>query len=473
MNFPKIYPVACHTDNVGPGTTFVAIKGFSSNGLDFVPDAIAKGASKLVIQEDEIISSSLATIIEHANIPVERVQDTRRALAHLSAQAAGYPAHMLHIIGVTGTKGKTTTTFLIAHLLKQAGYSVALTSTVKNTINDQDFPACLTTPQPDYLHQFLHVCVKAGVTHVVMEVAAQALSLFRVEGISFDAVVFTNFALEHLEFYTSMEDYFAAKCMLLALRKDNAPAYINNDDSACSSLQNRYTNLISYGSLKDAFITTRTQNNDTVLKGTITIQDATIAYTCPALLGSFNGYNIAAAVGIAWHYGVKEDGIIQALHNFPGVAGRLERYNMPNGACMIIDYAHNPQSYEQLLSMLRTMTRRLIVVFGAGGQRDASKRPLMGEVAARYADVIILTSDNPRTEDPATIIADIVRGIPIDLRSKVIQEIDRTLAIAIAYRLSLPNSIVVLLGKGPERYQIIGSTKHFFSEPALIKSLQS
>lgn len=446
-NLPLTFPIACHTNQVGPGSTFVAIKGYEKNGVEYIPDAIAKGATSIVIENEANLSDEVLMLLEQKKIVVRRVPDTRLALAILSAQAAGNPAKQLKIIGITGTKGKTTTSFLLWHLLKTAGYKTALLSTVNNYINDEKFSAPLTTAQPDYLHQFLKLCVENDVTHVVMEVAAQALSLHRVYGIEFEGVIFTNFSLEHLEFYANMEDYFAAKCRIFGMTKAHAPILINGDDIWCQKIKPT-ENMHFFSLLRE-----------------------TNTFSCPALIGSFNAYNVTAASMMALKLGISSEAIEQGLATFPGVRGRFERHELPNGATCIIDYAHNPSSYESALGALREMTDHLIVVFGAGGKRDPSKRPLMGQVAAQFADVVLLTSDNPRTEDPELIIADIERGIIPAHTAKVIKIIDRKVAIERAYALARQGTIIALLGKGPDEYQIIGDQKLPFSEAEIIQSI--
>lgn len=471
ISLPSLYPVTCHTDHVGVGSTFVVIKGYTHNGSAFIPLALKNGAKTIVVEHTMELSESLIKLIAEHNAQIVRVENSRQALATLSAQAAGFPAQQLKIIGITGTKGKTTTTFVLEHILRTAGYTTALMSTVKNKIMDQDFIAPLTTAQPDYLHQFLKVCVQEKVEYVVMEVAAQALSLHRVDGIEFDGIIFTNFALEHLEFYTSMDEYFAAKCRIFKQCKKDAPALINADDPQIASL-NSYSPIITYGwSPKANVIIQHVKDSVHALDCTISWNNLSFDLKVPALMGTFNIYNVVAALIMATYCKVSIPQVLQAVQTFMGVPGRLERYALPNGAVCIIDYAHNPLSYEQVLSMLRQLTQDLIVVFGAGGNRDASKRPIMGALATRYADKIILTLDNPRTEDPVDIINDIEQGI-IE-KYKVVHELDREKAIQKAYAFSKKGSIIALLGKGPEQYQIIGEQKIPFSEKKVIHGIQT
>lgn len=473
IDFPTIFPVTCHTDQVGPGSTFVVIKGYSHDGVDYILTALNKGATAIIVQHDVLLPEAVMHAIIAHNATLECVADTRLALAQLSAAAVNHPAQKLKIIGITGTKGKTTSSFVLEHVLRSAGHKTALVSTVYNMINGQRFPMNLTTPQPDYLQQFFNECVNAGVEYVVMEVAAQALTLHRTHGIEFDGVIFTNFDQEHAEFYTTMDDYFAAKCLIFNQVKNGAPQFINGDDPRCTLLQEQYPNSISFG-INSPKLNLKAHVFEPLNNGiqfATTLNNISYTFECPSLIGMFNVYNLLAVAGMAVYLGVSPEAVKAGLCSFKKVPGRLEQYHMPNGARCIIDYAHNPSSYQAVLSTLRSLTPHLIVVFGCGGNRDKSKRPLMGAIATQLADMVILTSDNPRLEDPATIVADIKQGIAHEYAHKVACELDRELAIKQAYNHSQAGTIVVILGKGPDEYQIVGTVKTPFSESAIITSL--
>lgn len=456
LNIPVVWPVTCHTDHIGPGSTFVAICGTTTSGILYIAQAIQKGASCIVVSDDAHLSADMQDLIKKNNVDLVRVANTRLALAQLSAQAYNFPAQRLRFVGITGTKGKTTTATLLHHILKHAGIKTALISTVENKIGEHTFKAPLTTPQPDYLHMFFNLCVQEGIEVVVTEVAAQALSLHRVEGIQFDVGIFTNFSHEHLEFYATMADYFAAKCLLREHMKPGAPIVINADDPELQRFV--YDHLIRV-SLKDIAVE---QISPIVCTGMIS--SAMTEVFAPFMMGIFNVYNIFCALHAALLLGVAKQDIMQALVTFSGVKGRLQKQQLPNGATCFVDYAHTPDSYTHVLSLLRSMTDHLIVVFGCGGLRDATKRPIMGGIAARLADCVVLTSDNPRTEDPLAIIAQIKIGIAPEDQSKVIQIVDRAQAIHHACSSTKKGSIVAILGKGPDEYQIIGATKHYFSD---------
>jgi UDP-N-acetylmuramoyl-L-alanyl-D-glutamate--2,6-diaminopimelate ligase len=442
---PKKFPVACHTDNVGEGTTFVAIKGMACDGTDYIPVAIQKGAIKIVLSSDVQLDSKLIALCKERLVELARVKDTRLALAQLSSQALNYPARKLKIIGITGTKGKSTTTFLLEHILRTAGKKTAMLSTVFNRINGVDVPTKLTTQQPDYLHVFFDECVRQDVEYVVMEVAAQAFSLQRVFGLEFNAAIFTNFSQEHGEFYPNMDDYFAAKSQIITHLKEDALLFLNSNDQTVVKLAQACKKHILF-----------TQEHQ---------------YVCPALMGDFNNYNISAATGVARSLGLSSQVIQKTLDGFAGVPGRMEKYTLSNGALGVVDYAHNPSSYKAVLGELRKLTDHLIVVFGCGGERDPARRPIMGDIASEFADIVVLTSDNPRSENPQVIIDDIISGVVSDNKNKIIQELDREQAIKKAYSLSRKNSFLIVLGKGPDAYQIIGTTTYPFSDVAIVKSL--
>lgn len=465
---PLVYPVTCHTDHVGPGSTFVAIKGYDQNGVSFISYAIQKGAVRIIVGMEELLSLELVREATEKGVMIERVKNTRQSLAQLSAQAAGYPAQKLKIIGVTGTKGKTTTVYLTAHLLNEAGHRVALISTVENMIGAHCFPAPLTTPQPDYLHQFLKRCVEERIEWVVMEVAAQAISLHRVEGILFETVIITNIAREHLEFYSSMDAYVAAKLQIRSFVKNGGDVWVNGDDERLAQLAGVRIFGIHSNSAQIRGI--HTERPSDIPSTTIVHNDLPHIISSSVLRGKYNLYNMLAAVAGALQGGLSWKEITEGVATFPGVPGRLEQYRLPNDALVIIDYAHNPFSYQAVLAALRTQTDRLVVLFGAGGERDKGRRPEMGFIVAQYADLLILTTDNPRSEDPALIAREIYQGIPEEKQHKVVIELDRDQAVRVAYTLSAPESIIALLGKGQEEYQVVGRKKVPFSEREIIRS---
>ena len=471
---PQMYKVACHTDHVGVGATFVAIKGMKDDGIHHIKAALEKGATTIVVEKTSVIPSDILSLISEKQAELVYVVNARAALAELSAQAAGYPAHKLRIVGVTGTKGKTTSSFLLEHILKSAGLKTALLSTVHNKILDVTVPTNLTTQHPDYLHNFFTLCVQNSIDIVIMEVAAQATSLHRVDGLQFDGLIFTNFAQEHGEFYPTMDEYFAAKVAIVAQVKSGAPLLLNADDERVAALSKTYVQALLFGikNMSSNYLSVIRSNGLGMLKLQIVVdQFNDFAVDCSSLLGDYNAYNILGVASLCLELGLSPEAIANGISTFGCVPGRLERYQLPNGANCFIDYAHNPSSYQAVLSMVRTMTPQLIVVFGCGGERDATKRPLMGAIASEIADLVILTSDNPRSENAQDIVNDILVGIDEAKRAQVICELDREQAIKTAYAHSKAGSVIMLLGKGPDEYQLIGKQKLPFSEKTIVQSL--
>ncbi len=467
--FPSVYPVTGHTDFVGQGTTFIAIAGTKQNGLNFIPLALAKGATKIVVSMQEVVSDELTELIEKHNATLEYVEDTRKALAEYSAQALDFPAKKLKIVGITGTKGKTSSSYMAYHMLHAIGKKVALVSTIEKRIGSELISIPLTTPLPDQLQMFLRVCVDYGIEYVVLEVSAQALTLKRIEGIELEGGVFTNFSHEHLEFYKNLSEYFSAKKLLLEQVKNSKNMFINIDDQYgeqlfldnpnCStfSLQNKQANL--YGCIHSV-------NNQNMLH--LKIDNQMFDIYLP-FLGVFNAYNLLGVLGLMYALEINFSDLKYALKDLAHVPGRMEKYQLKNGAMCFIDYAHNPSSFEAVLSTLRSMTPHLIVVFGAGGNRDTQKRPLMGAIAQKYCDVVIVTSDNPRDESPLDIALAIQKGFDFSKDFEFYQELNRVKAIELGHELSKKDSILAILGKGRDEYQIVGGLTFPFKERSIIR----
>jgi len=468
--FPLFFPVTCHTDFVTSGSTFVAINGMKRNGADYVLSALQKGATQIVVEFDQVVDEQA---IKKYGARIVRVHNTRKALAQLSAQAADYPTKKLKIIGITGTKGKTTTTHILYHLLQSLGYKVACLNTVYNMINDVTFKAPLTTAQPDYLHQFFKLCVQEGVEYVVMEVAAQAFTFDRVHEIEFDAALFTNLDQEHGELYATQEEYFKEKAKLFVQIKEGAPALVNTDDAHGKMLLTMHDGFKSYSVNDDeadyqAQFSTKEYNRYSC---TFSYQGKDASFVYSTFPGQYNGYNILAAVTTLLELGISLDSLRSGLRSLPPLSGRLEEYLLPNGARALIDYAHTPASFAAVFQMAREWTKDLIVVFGAGGGKDQEKRPLMGSIAAQWADKVILTSDNPRFEEVSSIIQNIKEGISKEHLLKVTVELERKKAIEQAYFFSKRGSVIMILGKGPDEHEIVKDQVIPFNEKSILLSL--
>lgn len=481
MLIPQIYPVTCHTDHVGTGSTFVAIKGFKNDGTAYITTALSKGATTIIIDQNDMTEALVDECSQH-NATLILVEDTRKELALRSAQALGNPASKLKIIGITGTKGKTTTTYIIDHILKDAGFKTALLGTIKNKIVDDEVASDRTTPNSDYLHMFFHTCLQAGVQYVIMEVSSHALSLDRVYGIEFAAVGFTNLAPEHMDFYQTLEDYFDAKAKLFDHIAPDGAIIINGDDEWG---QKAYKLLTNQKNSKNVTIFNVMHHEHTFMGATQYITDVVqnsidglrliirkpnqdtfhgMTLHCSKVFGLFNAYNITLAFLLCKSLGLPELIIKETLSFFQGVPGRLQLHILKNGARAFVDYAHNPSSFQEILKTLRPMTKHLIVVFGCGGDRDTTKRPVMGRLAATYADKVIITDDNPRSECHEKIAQEIINGIPEIFSQKIICQLDRHKAIKNAVTLSDKDSIIAILGKGHEQYYIANDQTLYFDD---------
>lgn len=472
IKMPQGYPVTSHTDFVQEGSTFFALQGAVSHGLYFIKQAVNKGAKTIVFDQNSQVPFELLDWLKSHSISIQYVANPRCVLARMAAKMAGYPAQKLKIFGITGTKGKTTSVHLLAAIFKKAGYKTAFLSSVYNSIDDSKLSSFLTTPQADYIHQFLKICVENGVTHVVIEVAAQALTLHRIEGIEFDGIIMTNFSREHLEFYNSMDEYLDAKKKILEHQKPGSIVLVNKDDSAFASFAHRYKTFSCFDN--EAFVFGNHLNDDLYsgLSGIITINEISINISNQYFYGYYNFYNIMAVVGLAYLLNIPVEIIKSAISEFKSLLGRCERYHLANGVTCFVDKAYNPLSFQAFLSVVRGMTSQLIVVFGAGGDRDHGRRPMMGQVASLYADYIVLTSDNPRSEDPSCIVQDILRGIDEKKKKTVFVILDRKEAIIHALLQAKPGAIVALLGKGDERYQVFNNKKEFFSETEILNEYE-
>ena len=474
MLLPTHFPVTCHTKHIGPGSTFVAISGFITNGITFVPQALAQGATKINVDELHV-TPELITLCAQHNATITPVSQPRKALATLAAEALNNPADKLHIIGITGTKGKTTTAFITEHLLRKAGIKTALISSIYHKILGSTEQSSHTTPEADFLHMFFARCVQEGVTHVVMEVSSHALSLDRVHGITFAGVGFSNLAPEHLDFYHTMDNYFAAKAPLFLQTNKQSVIVINADNewsnqaliAAQDAVRITGTTLRSYGQEEAIDNTHSTLHIHQASCDGIELvleNKPPLFITCKHLFGVFNCYNIVMASMIALHLGLSYSDITRGIASFKGVPGRLQRHVLKNGALCFVDYAHNPSAMEAVLSTLRPFTSDLIVIIGCGGDRDKTKRPVMGALASTFGNQAIITDDNPRSEDNLAIIQQMLGGIPADTSATVHIIPNRREAITFAASIAQPDSIIALLGKGHEDYHLVGNEKFHFDD---------
>ena len=428
---------------------FVALRGEKSDGHQFIEQAIEKGASVIVTEHE----------VEHAHATCVVVENTRQALADLGAAFYDNPARRLKLAAVTGTNGKTTTTFLLKHIFEKAGLRCGLIGTVRYEIGERVLPAVRTTPESLDVQELLAQMVNAGCKAAAMEVSSHAIAQDRVRGLEWDVAVFTNLTQDHLDFHGTMENYFEAKTKLFTglaeqQAKTNAPAIVNIDDRYGAQLADRLqklTPVITYGMSPRADF--RASNYHAEFAGTSYQLDArgkSYLVRVP-LIGRFNVANSMAALAAASSIGLSLRDAILSLSRSPQVPGRLEAVPAKRQFQVFVDYAHSDDALLNVLKTLRELApRRLILVFGCGGDRDKQKRPLMGRVADQNADFSIITSDNPRKEDPDAIIAEAEKGFRSGNYEKVP---DRAKAIARAIELAQPRDIVLIAGKGHEAYQ--------------------
>lgn len=454
-----------NSKDVKEGFLFVAIKGFAVDGHKFIEDAIKKGAIAIVIEE----GCDLKAFKVPEGITVVMTKDTREALAIIASNFYGNPSSKFKLIGVTGTKGKTTTTFMIKEILEKAGKKVGLIGTIATYINGKRIKdSDRTTPESLELQQIFKQMVDAGVETVVMEVSSQSLKLHRVTGCEFDIVLFTNFSEDHISpnEHPNMEDYFNSK---LKLFKMCNTGIVNADDLHGAKIPRLFpeSNITTYG----------IDNYANVLAKDITITNSYVDFRVKigernervkaCIPGRFSVYNSLAAIAVALQFGCDADMIKEGLVEVR-VPGRSEMIDNKLEIPIMIDYAHSPESLESILNAVKSYTRgRVICVFGCGGNRDKNKRPLMGEIAGRISDYTIITSDNPRDEEPSEIIKEIEEGIKkTKANYKVIE--DRKEAIKAAIEMANKLDIVVIAGKGHEMYQEVKGKKNEFNEKKIV-----
>ncbi|TMA40690.1 MAG: UDP-N-acetylmuramoyl-L-alanyl-D-glutamate--2,6-diaminopimelate ligase [Deltaproteobacteria bacterium] len=467
----EVTGIATDSRAVRPGEAFFALPGLRTDGRRHVAEAVARGA-RAIVAEGEVAAKG--------SVPVVSVTGVRRVLARAAARLGGEPSAGLTLVGVTGTNGKTSTTFILEAIWLAAGLRAGVIGTVGYRFGGLDRPAPLTTPEAPVLQGLLAEMRRAGTTHVAMEVSSHALAQERVVGCRFDAAVFTNLTRDHLDFHGDVERYYRAKAGLFlehlaAGGKPDPVAVVNVDDPAGARLADEVrTRCLRVGRTEHADV--RSFEIETTLAGTrgvLSLGGRRLPFRT-RLVGAPQVENILGAAAAAWALGVPSEAIAAGLAAVAPPPGRLERFDGP-GFTVMVDYAHTPDALARVLAVLRPLTRgRLVVVFGCGGDRDPGKRPMMGEAAARLSDVVVLTSDNPRTEDPLRILEAIEAGIrragmptlgrPAASGRGYLVEPDRRAAIALATGLARSGDLVLVAGKGHEDYQIVGHEKRHLDD---------
>lgn len=456
---PEITGLTSNSKDVKAGYLFICLKGQRFDGHDFLHEAIDNGARAVVVERD-VGNVEGATSL--------RVGSTRRVQGLLASRFYSYPSKRLRLIGVTGTNGKTTVTYLVEAILKRGGCGVGRISTTTYSIDGEEKEATLTTPDALELQSILARMESRGVRYVVMEVSSHALSMERVGGCEFNEAIFTNLTQDHLDFHHTMEEYFEAKMRLFDyLKSPDGVAIINLDDPRGKEILSRIKErrIITYGLREGAQLLAKDVRIGR--EGTSFLLNGELIKL--RLIGRHNLSNALAAIGVGLAEGFDLSTIKEGLMDVRSIPGRLEFLDCGQGFLVFVDYAHTPGALEAVLATIRELRpKRIITVFGCGGERDREKRPIMGEVASRLSDLAIITNDNPRGEDPISIIKDIERGIK-SRNYKVIE--DRREAIRYAINEAKEGDAVLIAGKGHEGYQIIGGLRIPFDDRAVAHSI--
>ena len=486
----EVNGLAYDSRKISAGQVFFAIAGEKADGHEFIPEAIKRGAAAVVVRRAGSCPRGTAWV---------RVKDVRRAMGLWAAHFFGRPSGGLKLVGVTGTNGKTTLSYLVESMLGAAGLEPGVIGTINHRYRGHELPAHHTTPESLDLQALLAEMHQAGVRAVAMEVSSHALAQERVRGLEFDVGVFTNLSRDHLDYHADMDDYFAAKSKLFTDYLPNSPkpkraAVIYGADWRGKELIDRICDrsleVWSYGEGLEWHVHPLDVRSEVAgLSGKLQAKGRSVEFSSP-LIGAANLQNILGAVAVGCALGLPTEAVSEGIRRLKAVPGRLEKIENDLGISILVDYAHTPDALEKVLGAVRPLTRgRVVTVFGCGGDRDRGKRPLMGEIAARLSDLVVLTSDNPRSEDPLAILAEIEAGVgrtnlkkfrvsgfemeggKLETRNLELEtdrgycvEADRRAAIRIALRWARPGDLVLVAGKGHEDYQILGPRRIHFDD---------
>ena len=459
----KVSEIVFDSRKAVEGSLYVALRGTVADGHSFINSAIEKGAKVIVC---EVLPAEIITEVTYL-----KVADSSKALGHLASNFYGNPSRNLKLIGVTGTNGKTTVTTLLYDIFRNLGHQSALISTVEYRIGDEIIPSTHTTPDVIRLNQLLAKAVEIGCEYAFMEVSSHGIVQNRIEGLHFKIAGFTNLTHDHLDFHKTFQNYLNAKKRFFDELEDSAIAITNADDkNGLVMLQNTKAKKKTFALKTMADFHGKVLELD--FNGMLLNFNNKEFWT--TLTGKFNAYNLLLAYGIALELGMEETEVLQAISKLHRVNGRFETIKSDSGIFFVVDYSHTPDALENVLDSIneiRTKNERLICVFGCGGDRDKTKRPEMGDIATKKSTLAIITSDNPRTEDPLEIIKEIEAGVQPQNYSKYTSIPDRKEAIKMAIKFAEPKDIVLVAGKGHETYQDIGGVKHHFDDKETIREL--
>lgn len=463
---PEIKNIAYDSRKISKNSLFVCLEGHNYDGHKFIDCAISRGARAVVYQRDDSNFKKL-----YPDISFIKVKNTRAALADLASNFYNKAAEKINLIGITGTNGKTTTSFLTEHIINTAGFKTGLIGTIHIKVNNKIFPALNTTPQSLDIYQNLHKMVNSGAKYAVMEVSSHGLDQSRVHGLEFKVATFTNLTLDHLDYHKDLKNYFLAKLKLFKNLSRKSFSVLNTDDKyGRKILKITSSRIITYGikgkpdiSAEEIKLTTRYSAFKITVKGKVYPVKLKLA-------GFFNVYNALASFGTAYALGIDTDTIVKALNTAKSVRGRFQLIGLGQDFDVVIDYAHTPDGLENLLTSARGVTSgKIITVFGCGGNRDKTKRPIMGEIAARLSDICIITSDNPRNEKPENIIKEVEGGV-LKVAKKYKKITERTDAIYKAVNMAEKGDMVIIAGKGHETYQIFKDKTIHFDDAEVAKT---
>jgi UDP-N-acetylmuramoyl-L-alanyl-D-glutamate--2,6-diaminopimelate ligase len=465
---PVVTGITSDSRQVTEGTVFVAVKGTQADGHQFVEGALKAGASAIVYVDPNVEKLSVG----FPEVSFLHVTSSAKALGIMACNWFGNPSRQLTLVAVTGTNGKTTIATLLHQLFGELGYKVGLLSTVENKIGEDVIPSTHTTPDPVSLNQLLSQMVATGCTHAFMEASSHAIDQERIAGLDFNGAIFSNITHDHLDYHGTFDAYIAAKKKLFDDLPAKAFSLVNADDRRGKVMvQNTRSKIQTYSLQTMAPFRGRVLSN--TLQGLhMEMNGKEIWFR---LVGDFNAYNLLSVFGAALLLGENEEQVLIALSGLSPVRGRFERVILNNGGVAIVDYAHTPDALVNVLETIRSMQtpgEQLITVVGCGGNRDKTKRPVMAQVASKLSTQVILTSDNPRNEEPMQIIQEMLAGVPISARRKVAIMEDRETAIREAVAMVQPTDVVLVAGKGHETYQEIKGVKHPFDDRQKILETQ-
>lgn len=462
----EVSSICCDSRKVSYGSLFVAIKGFASDGHDYIATAIGKGARVIVFEDQQAYERQTASLDMEGVIAVQ-TESSRHAMAIIAANFYDNPSHKLTLVGITGTNGKTTTVTLLHRMFTAMGYSCGLLSTIANYVGTKGTEAVNTTSDPLTINSLLAQMVEAGCEYCFMEVSSIGVEQERVAGLKFKAGIFSNLTHDHLDYHKTFAEYLRCKKLFFDTLPADAYAIINIDDrNGLVMVQNTKAKVVTYSLRSIADHTCRIIEQS--FEGMLLKTDGVESWSC--LIGQHNAYNLLAIYTTAVVLGADPEETLVAMSTLRPAPGRLENMRGPKDISVIIDYAHTPDALENVLKTLREIApdRELICVFGCGGDRDRTKRPEMGRIAQKMADRIIVTSDNSRTEKTADIMAEIKEGMDISGKAKSLFIEDREQAIRTAVMLAGQGATILLAGKGHETYQIIGTEKTHFDEKEIV-----